>query len=115
MEEGCSSCSSVGGAEVDTGSGVLEVTAEDSGVSLAGAEEIILSGASEDFEMETVDLALAEAPVPLGTICRYRSALSTLSANTRDSDAKNSSSIRRDARLRFISTRYRTLLGNESV
>lgn len=113
--EGSSSFSSVGGVEVDTGSGVLEVRTEDSGVSLAGAEEVILSGALEDVGMDTADVELAEAPVPLGTICRYRSALSTLSANTRDSDVKKNSSILRDARFPFISIRYRTRPGSEVV
>ena len=115
VEEGSSSFSSVGGVEVDTGSGVLEVTMEDSDVSLAGAEEVILSGALEDIRMDTADVELAEAPVPLGTICRYRSALSTLSANTRDSDVKKKSSIFRDARFPFISNRYRTRPRNEVV
>lgn len=101
MEEGSSS--TVDGVEVDTRLGVLEVAREDSGVSLAGVEEIILSGVLEDAGTDKTDVGLAEAPVPLGTICRYRRALSTLVADASDSDAKIHSRILDDARLRFIS------------
>lgn len=66
--------SSGGDVEVDTELGLSDVAGDDSGVSLASVEEIILVGASEDVGMDEADVGLAETPVPLGTICRYRSA-----------------------------------------
>lgn len=72
VDEGSSS--SGGDVDVDTGLGLLDVAGEDSGVSLAGIEEIILLEASEMAGIDKADVGLAEAPVPLGAICRYRSA-----------------------------------------
>lgn len=71
VDEGSSSSGS--DVDVDAGLGVLDVTREDSGVSLA-IEDIIVLEASEDAAIDEADVGLAEAPVPLGTICRYRSA-----------------------------------------
>ncbi len=72
--------SSVGDVEVDsesdTGSGFLDVAIEVVRGSLSGVEEG--SGSSEGvgaLDVATTGVALlAEAPVPLGTTCRYRSA-----------------------------------------
>lgn len=72
VDEGSSS--SGGDVEVDTGLGLLDVAREDSRVSLAGIEKIMLFEASEVAGMDEADVGLAEAPVPLGTTCRYRSA-----------------------------------------
>ena len=72
VDEGSSS--SGGDMDVDTELGLLDVAREDSGVSLGSIEEIILLEASEDAEIDEAGVGLAEAPVPLGTICRYRSA-----------------------------------------
>jgi hypothetical protein len=99
----------VGDAEVDcnsdVGLGVSEDTMEDSGGSLADVE--VFSGASDEvgvFDVARADVALlADAPVPFGTTCRYRSALSTLSADTIVSEAKASSSNLLNANDRFIS------------
>ena len=66
--------SSDGEVEVDAGSGLSDVAGEDSGVSLAGIEEVTLVRTSEEAGMDETDVELAEAPVPLGTICRYRRA-----------------------------------------
>ena len=103
VEEG--SPGSVGDADVDTASGVLEVIRDDFGVSLAGIEDTMASEASEKMEADKTDVRLAEAPVPLGTSCLYRSAFSNFSADTIDSDARNHSSVLLEARTRFILSR----------
>lgn len=99
VDEGSSSDCDV---EVDAGLALSDVAGEDSGVALATIDELLLLEPSEDAGTDETDVGLAEAPVPLGTICRYRSAWSTSLAYTSDSDAKIHSSILVDARNRFI-------------